>query len=270
LYTLSSAHLVADVFGYFAPASASSAGRLQPMVPGRLLDTRAATLIGYSGGEPAIGATVPVAVLGREGVPASGVSAVVLNVTATDTADAGFVTAWPQGDRPTVSSLNLDPRDPTIANQVVVPIGADGNILLYTLNAAQLIVDVTGYYTDSTAPQGTTGLFIPVSPYRAVDTRTTAELAAGSTMTLLAAADGTAAAGMSGLAMNVTATQPAAPGFVTVWPQSTRPTASSVNFTSAGQTIPNHVTSATGDDGGVRLFTLASADLVVDVIGWYR
>jgi protocatechuate 3,4-dioxygenase beta subunit len=269
IYTQRGTHLVADVFGYFTPAASSASGRLQTVTPGRLLDTRAQTLTGYSGSKPAAGATVPVAVLGQKGVPASGVSAVVLNVTATDATAAGFVTAWPEGARPSTSNLNVETVGQTIANQVVIPVGADGSIRLFTQNGTHLVADVTGWYTDATAATGTDGLFIPVSPYRIADSRSGGKLAAGATLTLLAAAPATAAAGRSALVMNVTATEATAGGFVTVWPESTRPTASSLNISAVGQTIPNHVITATGADGGVRVFTQTGTHLVVDVFGWY-
>ena len=262
LYTQSGVHLIADVFGYFVSASASSVGRLQVLTPGRLLDTRTGT-------KPGAGKTVTVAVLGQQGVPASGVSAVALNVTATEATAAGYVTAWPDGSQPSTSNLNIESAGQTIANQVVIPAGADGSIRIYTQSGTHLVADVTGWYTDSTATSGTAGLFIPVTPYRVADTRSGSRLGAGSTLTVLAAATGTAAAGRSGLAMNVTATQTGAAGYITVWPEGTQPTASSLNVTAANQTIANHVIMATGSDGGVRLFTQPASHLVVDVTGWY-
>jgi protocatechuate 3,4-dioxygenase beta subunit len=269
IFTQTGTHLVADVFGYFVPATSSTSGRLQTSTPGRLLDTRSASITGYSGSKPAAGATVPVAVLGQRGVPTSGVSAVVLNITATEATAAGYITAWPGGARPTTSNLNVETAGQTIANQVVIPVGVDGSIQLFTQNGTHLIADVTGWYTDASAATGTAGLFIPVSPYRVADSRSGGKFAAGATLTLLAAASGTAAAGRSGLAMNVTATETTAAGFVTVWPGSTRPTASSLNVTAADQTIANHVIMATSGDGGVRVFTQTGTHLVVDVYGWY-
>ena len=109
--------------------------------------------------------------LGQKGVPASGVSAVVLNVTATEATSAGYVTAWPDGSRPTTSNLNLESADQTIANQVVIPVGNDGSIRLFTQSGGHFIADVKGWYTDDSASTDTTGLFIPVSPYRVVDSR---------------------------------------------------------------------------------------------------
>src|SRR4051794_34816927 len=73
-----------------------------PLAPSRLLDTRSG--IGAPKGLVAAAGLVQLQVTGRGGVPASGVSAVVLNVTATQAAGAGFVTVYPTGaSKPTAS-----------------------------------------------------------------------------------------------------------------------------------------------------------------------
>jgi len=63
------------------------------------------------------GATVDLQVTGRGGVPATDVSAVVLNTTVVSPAGRGFLTAWPTGEpRPLASNLHrrlpLPPPDP--------------------------------------------------------------------------------------------------------------------------------------------------------------
>ena len=95
---------------------------------------------------PALG-TVGVQVTGQGGVPLSGVSAVVLNVTAVSPAKAGYVTVWPSGiPRTGTSNLNFRAGQ-TIPNTVVVPVGADGKIQLYngSPGTVHLIADVAGY-----------------------------------------------------------------------------------------------------------------------------
>ena len=67
----------------------------------------------------------------------------------------------------------------------------------------------------------------------------------------------------------MTATNSVAGGFVTAWPDATRPNVSSVNVTRSEETISNHVIMPAGTDGGVRLFTQSGTDLVVDITGWY-
>ncbi|MCU1367381.1 MAG: hypothetical protein JWN39_3020, partial [Ilumatobacteraceae bacterium] len=84
------------------PADPSNVSQFVPIAPFRLLDTRQGT-------KPAAGSTTTVLVLGVNGIPASGVTAVVLNVTATEATAPGFVSVFPTGQpQPVVSSLNLE------------------------------------------------------------------------------------------------------------------------------------------------------------------
>jgi len=69
------------------------------------------------------------------------------------------------------------------------------------------------------------------------------------------------------VALNVTATEAAANGFITVFPcGSPTPTASSLNTVAAG-TVANAVISKIGSGGQVCLFTSSATHLVVDVNG---
>ena len=118
---------------------------------------------------------VTLQVAGRGGVPTSGVSAVVLNVTVASPTAEGFVQVSPTPvTKGAFSNLNPEPGR-TIANLVVVPLGTGGQVDLYThLNTAgtlDLLADVVGYFTDATAPSTTSGLFVPITPTRNVDTR---------------------------------------------------------------------------------------------------
>ena len=121
------------------------------LVPARLLETRSgagfSTVDGqYLGsGVQAGGSVVALTVAGRAGIPADA-SAVVLNVTVTDPAAAGFVTVFPCGAaQPTASNLNFV-AGTTIPNAVITKIGDGGKVCLYTSQATQLIVDANGYF----------------------------------------------------------------------------------------------------------------------------
>src|SRR5262245_37511010 len=74
---------------------------LQPLEPARLMDSRpgGVTVDGGSAGFGPVGGGVSVdlVVAGRGGVPASGVGAVVLNVTGIAATESTFVTVWPTG-----------------------------------------------------------------------------------------------------------------------------------------------------------------------------
>jgi hypothetical protein len=150
VYAQSGGHLVIDLVGWFTGTSAapSDVGLFVPVAPARLLDSRELPL----GALPGHNRTAEVAVAGRAGLPASGVGAVVLNATVTQTAAAGFFAVWPARTyRPTASSLNATHVGQTIADHVITPVSTAG-FGFYTQNGAHLVVDITGWYTGSELP----------------------------------------------------------------------------------------------------------------------
>ena len=76
-------------------------------------------------------------------VPASGVGAVSLTVTATDPAFAGFVTAYPCGARDFVSTVNYLAGQ-TVANAAIVPVSAEGTVCFYSFAPTDIVVDING------------------------------------------------------------------------------------------------------------------------------
>ncbi len=145
--------LVADVEGWFPIGTQYVA-----LTPARILDTRVP--LGAAGGLHST-STVDVQVTGQGGVPNNGVSAVVLNVTATNPTGSSYVTAWPAGvARPVASNLNVVAGQ-TSPNLVIVPVGAGGKVSLYNNNGdIDLIADVQGWFpadSSSSPPAPTAG-----------------------------------------------------------------------------------------------------------------
>ena len=143
VYSSGGTHVLADVAGWFSDAGGapSSTGLFVPVTPERLLDTRKAPLT-----KPGDGAQVPVSPRGQAGIPADGVSAVVLNVTATQPAALGFLTVFPSGNTlPLASDLNFEAGE-TRPNLVIVQVGTGGKVTLYTSSATHVIFDVEGYF----------------------------------------------------------------------------------------------------------------------------
>jgi hypothetical protein len=135
--------LIADVVGYVT-GSGAGGGFLPADQPVRILDTRISVGMG---GPVAAYAAVNLPVAGRNGVPSTGVKAVVLNVTAVDPTSFGYVTAYPSGEtRPNASNLNVRPGQ-TVANQVVVGVGTDGKISLQNMTSGPIhfVADIAGY-----------------------------------------------------------------------------------------------------------------------------
>ena len=121
------------------------------LVPARLLDTRPGnvTVDGqFAGiGPVANNATLNLTVVGRGGVPASGVGAVVLNVTVTEPSQQGFLTVFPTGAaRPNASNLNFVAGQ-TIPNLVIAKVGTNGQVSIYNnLGNTHVIADVVGWF----------------------------------------------------------------------------------------------------------------------------
>jgi hypothetical protein len=135
-----STHLVADVVGYYDDDRSTGVGRFLPAAPTRLYDSRVA------GGPLGPGGTV---VLGPVG-PA-GMSALVLNVTATEPTDSSFLAVFPApGAWTGASNLNVVPGQ-TVPNGVVATLGPGGQFaVLNNAGSTQVVVDVFGGFTGAT------------------------------------------------------------------------------------------------------------------------
>ena len=134
-----STHLIADLAGWWTGDDSASA--FHPLDPVRLADTRSGPPVGPGG-------TRDVVVAGVGRVPAQA-TAVVLTVTAVGATGASDVRAYPAGtgEVPTVSNLNVV-AGRTVANAVVVPIGADGSVRLRNAQGSvHLVVDLAGFWS---------------------------------------------------------------------------------------------------------------------------
>jgi hypothetical protein len=191
-------------------------------------------------------------------------SAAVLNVTVTQPDRPGFVTAYPcdAGTPPTASNLNFGAGQ-TRPNLVTVRVPADGKICFYSSARVHLLADLAGGFS----PSSQIG-FLQDEPWRVFDTRGEPDpgpLEGGTEYqydlgSLLPRA----------LAWNVTATEPASPGFVTIHPcADSVPNASNVNYDAAGTTVANFAIVRPNAAGLLCMFSLATAHLIADEAGTF-
>jgi hypothetical protein len=250
--------------------------------PTRLMDTRPGRVVGPITGPIGADKTISLTVTGGPGqVPtnAEGLSAVVLNVTASAPTAQGNATVYPDGTKqPLVSNLNWSAGE-TIPNLVVVPV-VDGKVDIYNNSSGTInyLVDFEGYFTtDSSAPGAST--YTAFGPARVADTRSNHLV--GSVLGPLGAHSTTAiqvggqqklpSSGMSAVVLNVTVTQPAESGNLTVFPSdAVQPLASNINFV-ANQPIPNLVIVPLGADGKIKIYNNSGGTVqyVVDVAGYF-
>ena len=271
------ADVIADIQGWYASPANPVGSRFAPLAPVRLLDTRFG--VGVRQGPLHGGETVDLPVTGIAGIPATGVSAVVLNVTATGaTGPDTFVTVFPTGAaRPFASNLNVVPGQ-TVPNLVVARV-SNGKVSLYNnAGAVDLIADVQGWFAAPSEPATGRSTYVPTAPVRALDTRdgtgtsgVAGPLGAGGLIHLQLSGTHGIPAGVTSVVLNVTAVDHVGPdSFLTLYPALTnRPLASNLNYT-FGQTVANLVVARVNPNGTVAIYNnLGATHIVADVQGWF-
>jgi hypothetical protein len=251
LFTSGGGHVIADLVAWFG-----GEGAYEASAPTRLLDTR-------NDVKPPPGSTVSVDLARSAGMSARAGQLVVLNVTAVDATDGGYLTVWGAGGQPGTSNVNVSGPGQTIPNLVIVPLGTDEKIRVFTSAGAHVVVDMFGTLS---GPQVTAR-----GPLRVLVTRSGGQVGytgnqpgSGQVIELAIGKPGDIEI------VNLTATNTSSAGFVTVWPSGPRPDASNLNPEHAGQSIANLVFVPVGADGKIRIFTSAGTDLVADSFGTIR
>jgi hypothetical protein len=273
-----SVDVVVDLEGYTAPSSLGT-GLYNALTPARITDTRPGSGFPNAGKTMGPNTTLNVHVTGAGGVPATGVGAAVLNVTATNPTRQSFLTVWPTAaSRPTASNLNFVPGQ-TVPNRVMVPVGTGGQVSVFNpAGNVDMVVDVAGYFTDNSNAAATGAQFTPTTPVRITDTRPGSGFpnegnTLGPNTTLPVQVSGVRRVppdGVNAAVLNVTVTNPTEPSFLTAWPAGeSQPTASDLNWV-GGQTVANLAVVGLSNDGAVQIYNaVGSVDVVVDVSGWY-
>ena len=290
-----------DTCTYLAGGPGTTAGTFHPTQPTRILDTRAP--LGFWGPVPTgdgrnsspdpitrrlAAANHDLQVTGRFGIPESGVSAVLLNVTAVSAGmpAPGWLSITPKPPRvgdifndqasygafPSTSNLNIDNGDP-VPNLVLARVGAGGKIRVANfLGPTHVIADVAGWFGTGGAHTDGAG-FAGVVPTRVIDTR----LGVGSPRTRFAAGESRTVKvrGVAGvpsnaesIVVNITSVGSTRNGYITAYPDRTGlPNASNLNM-SAGTVRANTAVVKIGTNGNIRLLVAETdTDVVVDVLG---
>lgn len=199
--------------------------------------------------------------------PRLAVAGVALNVTAVQPSARGYLRVWEcDTAEPATSSVNYSPGG-AWPNGVIVPLSGSGEVCVKTLVATDVIVDVAGWFDSA----------VRVATGRLIDTRESQRVQAGAVLQVpVLGRDGVPSAvaanssgGVAGVALNVTAVQASARGYLRVWEcGAAEPDSSSVNY-AAGGAWPNAVVVPLSGSGTVCIRTLATTDVLVDLSGWF-
>jgi hypothetical protein len=238
------ADVLVDVNGYFV--AATGAGFMSGSQ--RLADTRPSVLARGSVLELDLSPFVP-----------HDAGAASVNVVATRTTADGYLSVFPCGGVvPTVSNLNFASSD-TGANHATVVLPASKHVCVYTSAPAAVVVDLTGWWSASSA-----GGFLGAVPQRAADTRVGLggpALAASEVRQLLAPVP-------SAYTLTVTATRHQEAGWLAVFPcgGGYRGT-STLNFHPGAARAAAVVIDATT---GVCVTASTTVDVLLDITGTLR
>ncbi len=246
--------------------------------PKRILDTRPTSAAGPPALTGAIdpGEILDVPVLGIDGLPTTGVTAVAVNITAVANERPGVVQAIPtlRAALGGYSNLNVDAADQARANFAIVPIGENGSISLISSGGGHLVVDLLGSFV--AAPGAVAGgrfVELPVAE-RVLDTRLAPS---PGPLTSLQARRVPLPAGLdpvnvSALVVTVTGTEATAPGWIQIHP-SDRPdvvgATSTVNLMPGASVANTAIVRTTSEGASVTgWFGAGTGQVVVDVIGY--
>ncbi|MBS1786188.1 MAG: putative Ig domain-containing protein [Acidobacteria bacterium] len=284
VFASTTAEVVIDITGYYAPPGAGGLYFHPLPKPIRLLETRAAQPGCFTPGTPLAGGvdTVQQGTTTCDGVtiPATA-KALVGNATTVFPATNGFITLYPAdaASRPLAASGNY--RSGTVLNSpFTVGLSASGQFKIYSVATTDLVIDVLGYFSaDATDGNGAGLLFTPLTPARLLDTRPGAMGACflpgaaltGGVESLQAARNVcTIPNAAQAIVGNATTVQPTANGFLTFWPSNaaSRPLAATSNYQS-GRNFNRYFTTGLGTDGAFKMYASQTTNLVVDVSGYF-
>jgi hypothetical protein len=267
------AQVIFDVTGYYTPDATGAT--YHPLAPTRILDTRNGT--GLSGVFSSHVART-FQVTGHGGVP-SNATAVTGNLTVTAQTSLGYLFIGPVAtNNPTSSTLNFPMADDR-ANAVAVGLGSGGTLSITyaapTLGpTAQVIFDVTGYYT----PDATGVKYYPLTPARILDSRNGTGLSgvfsSQVARTFQATGRGGVPSNATAVTGNLTVTAQTSGGFLFMGPVATNnPSSSTLNFP-VGDDRANAVSVSVGAGGTLSVTYVApslgpTAEAIFDVTGYF-
>ena len=260
IFASDTTHVIVDVTGYFVETSQS---KFHPLVPCRVVDTRISDL-GYPFVPALTERQFPMQSTAC-GVPADADGYAVNFTAIPKRGSMTWMTAWPSGtDRPLASIINVPMPGPT-ANSAIIQGGSGSNISVYGSDDFDLVVDVNGYFSSS-EPGGYS--FYPTNPCRLVDTRQSQTQApVDGTMSVTAAGACGISTAASVIAGVVTAVPNGRLGWLTLWPQGDKPTASNLNAYDG--TVTSNFTLTPLAGGSFSAFVTDPSHLIYDVAGYF-
>jgi len=267
VYATDTTDLVLDINGYFVSATSTSALAFYPLTPCRVADTRNAT--GSLGGPSLVGMQTrafPIQSSGC-GIPSTA-QAYSLNFTAVPQDGLGYLSAWPTGQTwPGVSTLNVSPNNPVVANAAIVPAGTGGEINVLGSNNTDVVIDINGYFAPAGSAAGGQALFT-VTPCRVLDTRSSSGSFNGALPVNVASSSCGIPSSAEAFVLNATVVPTGGLGYLTLWPENeAQPLVSTLNADDG--VIASNMAIVPTTNGAIDAFSSNSTQLILDISGYF-
>lgn len=247
-------HVAVDLVGFFSGAAT------HVPAPVRALDTIVA---GDAIERVPAGGSVVVPLVGRFGLPTTGIESVVIALTIRWPSTEGYATVHPDGTpRPGASHL-LNRLGESATALVTVPMTDSGAIRVYSWSAADVVVDVLGWHATGSDQ-------VTLNPVTVMDTTLSATLPPGEFRKVqVAGVAGLPTTGIRAVRMMVLTSWPPTVGEITLSPTGERYANASTSF-DAGHKSLAYVTLPVASDGSVEVVTNARTSLLLRVNGYWR
>jgi hypothetical protein len=270
----SAIQVIGDVVGYYTGGTANTPGSFQSIPMQRAFDTRPSSPL-------APASVTRMQIAGRGVVPASGVAAVLANLTVISPARAGSVSTWASNAAWDGSASESFAALRSEQDVLAISLGPDGAAMIRnnTGVAVQVVLDLIGYYLAGT-PNGY-GAYQPITPTRIFDSRLNTVVdyppATGETLPIQAYRDARTGVAriprweVPAVVVRYTVLTPAKAGSISVFPGTELWNGSASMTFGAATSVQQQLTTVLGPDGQLQLRNNTAGNLIVvaDVLGYF-
>lgn len=283
IYSTKAVNVELDVEGWFASATGPEGAAFTAVTPVRMVDTRSGSQMGQCPDAAHVcsqipaGGSIDVNVAGQAGLPATGATAIAVQITTYNPAATGTLTAYASTDAQPPTRAVSYKNGQTQTTAADVKIGANNRIKLAASTAVNITVDVVGYYKDADLNAGGS-VYKPITPVGLIDTATgtgpctpspCARLTAGGTTTVTLTGSGVpydAAA----VVVDITTKSAAAVGVLTAYASgTTRPNVRTAALDPA-RTITTHAIVPVGFLAKIDIYADKATDVDIDIVGYFK
>ncbi|HEV2888553.1 MAG TPA: hypothetical protein VGX49_16705, partial [Jatrophihabitans sp.] len=269
----STIQVIGDAAGYYTGGTPSTPGAFRAIAFQRAFDTRQSHPL-------AAGSVTRMAIAGHGAVPATGVAAVLANLTVLTPSRTGSVSTWASNAAWDGSASVSFAAGRTEQDVLSVALGSDGTALIRnnTGVALQVVLDLIGYYLAGT-PTGY-GAYQPITPTRVFDDRPGAfndPLQPGQAVPVRPVLDQRSRVnrvpewGVPAVVVRFTVLTPARAGSLSIFRGDRAWNGSTTISFGAGATVQQQLTTVLGLNGVFQLQYngAGSVSVVADVLGYY-